>query len=75
MKSYPFTLVIGLDEYHTSLLQRRLDHRSICPMRFMLAVFESTHRTSTDAGTLGEFFLGPIKKRASGATLFGTQHD
>jgi hypothetical protein len=74
MKSYSFSLVIGLDEDHTSLFQGCPDHCSTSPVRFMLAVLESAHCTATDAGTFGEFFLSPVEKRASGTTLFRAQH-
>jgi hypothetical protein len=73
-KSHPFTKAVSLDEEHASLLQCISDHCFTSPVKFMLAVLESTHRTAADAGTLGEFFLGPVEKSACGAALFGTQH-
>jgi hypothetical protein len=74
MKSYSFSLVIGLDEDHTSLFQGCPNHCSTSMVRFMLAVLESAHCTATDASTFGEFFLGPVEKRACGTTLFRAQH-
>ena len=75
MKSYSFSLVIGIDEDYASLFQSCPDHCSTSPMRFMLAVLESAHCAATDASTFGEFFLSPVEERASGTTLFRAQHD
>jgi hypothetical protein len=75
LKSYSFSLVIGVDEDYASLFQSCPDHCSTSPMRFMLAVLESAHCAATDASTFGEFFLSPVEKRASGTTLFRAQHD
>src|SRR4051812_1807497 len=61
LKSYSFSLVIGLDEDHPSLFQSCPDHCSTSPVRFMLAVLESAHCAATDASTFGEFFLGPVE--------------
>jgi hypothetical protein len=74
LKSYSFSLVIDVDEDYASLFQSCPDHCSTSPMRFMLAVLESAHCTATDASTFGEFFLSPVEKRASGTTLFRSQH-
>jgi len=74
LKSYSFSLIIGVDEDHASLFQSCPNHCGTSLVRFMLAVLESAHCAATDASTFGEFFLSPVEKRVSGTTLFRAQH-
>jgi hypothetical protein len=74
LKPDALSLVIGVDEHYASLFQSCTDHCRAGPVRFMLTVLEPAHRAAADAGTFGEFLLGPVEESASRATLFRVQH-